>query len=185
MTDYELLVHAAEAHGEISFDRMRLADVFFAYRDGKQHHWNPLTNDADAFQLAVDLCLSINPCNYDVGVVVWDTGWSATETWEAHAGNKCAATRRAIVRAAVAHHNYQIAKHTITTVINGRTQSQIVADQPAGEGSVEQIDNTLLIAASPDLLKALRNIKTMLGKGIWPEPTSYNPAIAKATGCQL
>ena len=76
--------------------------------DGVGRHlqsWNPLTSDADAFRLMVQLGLTLQVCCYDdydrdyVGV------WKYTpESFEVvsirELGDRSAATRRAIVRAA-------------------------------------------------------------------------------------
>ena len=83
MTDRELLELAAKAvvnkswHGNESYMR------------GFMSTWNPLTNDADAFRLMVDLRLWRD--NQDICCI---------ERVEDHNGDAYAATRRAIVRAA-------------------------------------------------------------------------------------
>ena len=101
-TDRELLKLAAKAHGSISFDRFDLADVFVEFRDGGMNHWNPLTDDGDALQLAVKLRIDLE----------WREDGRIAAYRHAHADGYCftaiessredcaASTRRAIVRAA-------------------------------------------------------------------------------------
>lgn len=109
MTDRELLKLAAYAAGYWS-DEFNCPD--------KLPHlgWNPLTDDGDAFRLAVKLLISVehpNPRDLGGGYVVART-WRAYHrkmpenlfvTEEFH-GDPYAATRRAIVRAAA-----EIGKH--------------------------------------------------------------------------
>lgn len=88
MTDRELLELAAEAaFGSTSF----VGDM----------RWNPLTDDGDALRLAVKLELEILVTASGVRVfygnapMSWEPDRETLEPWD-----KCAATRRAIVRAA-------------------------------------------------------------------------------------
>lgn len=93
MTDRELLELAAKAIG---------MDIeFFGDENGfdcvtdEQEYWNPLTDDGDALRLAVKLGLVVDtkPARTYCGT----TSYSSIED---HNDNPCAATRRAIVRAA-------------------------------------------------------------------------------------
>lgn len=90
MTDRELLELAAKALGvEIGPDRV-------------WNYWNPLVDNDDAFRLAVMLRMETYHAD--------DGGWSAYASHptargiayaiEPHGSDPCAATRRAIVRAA-------------------------------------------------------------------------------------
>jgi hypothetical protein len=101
MTDRELLELAAKAAGiEIAWhkwviDPKATGGCCFALV-GTYTYWNPLTDDGDALRLAVKLGLTITS-NYHVeqkglGVIVF------TELEDSE--DFCAATRRAIVRAA-------------------------------------------------------------------------------------
>ena len=98
MTDRELLEAAATAAG------IALGEFWTPYL-GIHHaqHWNPLTDDGDAFRLAVKLELTPmhNPTLGDVHVFWEDVnGELPGESYDDHGGNRSAATRRAIVRAA-------------------------------------------------------------------------------------
>lgn len=114
-SDRELLELAAKAAG-IKID----TDTFGEYQDAHRgmvvadgEHWNPLCDDGDAFRLAVKLGISILP--YPVyaeqkhSVIAKQRRMSdtmrianPTETIELYGDDPCAATRRAIVRAAAA-----------------------------------------------------------------------------------
>lgn len=104
MTDRELLELAARAIG------MRLGGWnpcdggYFAYaglHDDTQKTWLPLTDDGDALRLAVKLemqvCIGVRRID---AVIVGDEDGQIFRGSEAKAGDICAATRRAIVRAA-------------------------------------------------------------------------------------
>lgn len=99
MTDKELLELAANAAGGLVY----VADMgwIHEYADGNRGAWwCPLDNDSDAFRLAVRLgCqLVINP---EIGITdckIGDGAWCFGG--EHHHPDGCAATRRAIVRAA-------------------------------------------------------------------------------------
>ena len=97
MSDRELLESAAKAAG---YKLERFISAVYPYPtvytvNGKP--WNPLTDDGDALRLAVKL---------GIGVIQWTNGVSATngpiglECGEPWGSDPCAATRRAIVRAA-------------------------------------------------------------------------------------
>ena len=94
MTDRELLELAAKASG---IDAKRLPHAWPDRFDDDQ--WNPLTDDGDALRLAVKLELEICFNNQEEGTTVW---CPAIGDWlpEKHGDDPCAATRRAIVRAA-------------------------------------------------------------------------------------
>jgi hypothetical protein len=99
-TDRELLEAAARAAGinakwyDVTGCLMRTAAGSGLTR------WEPLSNDGDAFRLAVKLRLDIcRPAASDKRVCVWVDHMG--DFIEEHEGNDpCAATRRAIVRAA-------------------------------------------------------------------------------------
>lgn len=112
MTDKELLELAAKAAG-ITILRHRLdnpicADILLAERtdDGHAIGWNPLTDDGDALRLAVKLNIELR--FHLAGDVPGVTATCAAdrrlpiprEPWTPEQGDKPAATRRAIVRAA-------------------------------------------------------------------------------------
>jgi hypothetical protein len=61
--------------------------------------WNPLTDDGDALRLAVKLGLTIQHLTANEEVVVSSYSGSS-EAYEFYLSDPCAATRRAIVRAA-------------------------------------------------------------------------------------
>lgn len=91
-TDRELLELAARAAGyEVLFwsDKCSFKEVPYKL-------WNPLTDDGDALRLAVRLKISVSHILIDGAHAQWDAG----VVTEAYSGNHCAATRRAIVRAA-------------------------------------------------------------------------------------
>lgn len=91
MTDRELLERAAMAAGiDVRWyggGCLRVADKC----NGFAGNWNPLVNDGDALRLAVRLKLE------GVAGEVWATAGSSINDYER---DPCAATRRAIVRAA-------------------------------------------------------------------------------------
>lgn len=103
--DRDLLELAAKAAG-VKTMRTPLGNLVTERDDGQQ--WNPLADDGDALRLAVTLSLNVERCPDDVGryVRAWRPGTemiaapvSVVEEFEAK-GDPCAATRRAIVRAA-------------------------------------------------------------------------------------
>ena len=108
MNDRELLELAAKAAGikgkfgdkfNIGPDEVDCTDLFFVEDDSNCAVWNPLTDDGDALRLAVKLELEICFNNQEEGTTVW---CPAIGDWlpEKHGDDPCAATRRAIVRAA-------------------------------------------------------------------------------------
>lgn len=101
MSDRELLEKAARAAGLIPEE---FADSA-SYLDGFLDRWNPLTDDADALRLAVELNLDIRYESYDAGVAAivvaaWDDAPEAVHEIFERDGPR--AVRRAIVRAAAA-----------------------------------------------------------------------------------
>ena len=100
MTDRELLELAAKAAGyEIGW----IGGIAWA-QDGDKfvECWNPIADDGDALRLAVALGLQVTP-EPAIGCVtagIPDEGWQEERIDEG--GDLCAATRRAIVRAAAA-----------------------------------------------------------------------------------
>jgi hypothetical protein len=103
-SDRELLERAAKAAG-LRISRWREAPfecgvVKDAAGELVRTNWNPLTDDGDAFRLAVKLGLAI--CDwrqYERACVDTEDG---KEYWEPVGDDPYAATRRAIVRAAAA-----------------------------------------------------------------------------------
>ena len=92
-TDRELLEKAAKAAG------MKPETWFDGHNDeGREtgDYWNPLTDDGDALRLAVKLCLWVHIGKYHVAI---DSHFIEEAV---NQSDPCAATRRAIVRAAAA-----------------------------------------------------------------------------------
>ena len=101
MTDRELLELAAKAAGinQTGWDDTNpgIEPALVAVDENDcAYHWNPLTDDGDAFRLAVKLRIDIAHA-LDFVVVAGD-GTASSLRRENGAG--CSATRRAIVRAA-------------------------------------------------------------------------------------
>ena len=86
-TDRELLEFAAKASG---------LDGYFASDDQSERdeYWDPLTNDGDAFRLAVNIGIAFRK----IGNMAMVIGLGQHD--EYINDDACAATRRAIVRAA-------------------------------------------------------------------------------------
>jgi hypothetical protein len=106
MNDRELLTWAAKAAGV-------RCDGFthdgWVKTDGPTLHgaptytaWNPLVDDANAFRLAVKLNLCVDAIANERTEAMWVIGTVIDSVQEPHEGDACAATRRAIVRAAAA-----------------------------------------------------------------------------------
>jgi hypothetical protein len=91
MTDKELLELAAKAAGiEINwFKRERLTG-----------QWNPLTDDGDALRLAVKLKIAVTYPEDESCVRVWYGSMETEPLCDDLGSDPCAATRRAITRAA-------------------------------------------------------------------------------------
>ena len=100
MTDKQLLEAAAKAAGITVGD---YHPDFGVWNDNTGREWNPLTNDGDAFRLAVLLGIEPRQTN-DMSSALWSTdappGFAVRN--EMHNGDPLAATRRSIVRAAAA-----------------------------------------------------------------------------------
>lgn len=93
MTDREMLKLAAKAIGEKIVGELD----GWALLEGVQEGWNPLTDDGDALRLAVTLRM------YLMHLGAADVGARCPQSApmvEDYNGDPCAATRRAIVRAA-------------------------------------------------------------------------------------
>lgn len=103
MTDRELLEAAALAAGlhedwpAPHYGVQWNGDGLWCFGNGEGLLWNPLTDDGDALRLAVALRIRIG--GIDQRAVAFA---GALECWELERGDPCAATRRAIVRAAAA-----------------------------------------------------------------------------------
>lgn len=105
-TDRELLELAAKAAGidvtwNADFDGFEYP-VMFRQSLTNWERWNPLTDDGDALRLAVKLCIGIEIFQRDVVRVDFEHKNGQTRYWAEDVENDdpCAATRRAIVRAA-------------------------------------------------------------------------------------
>lgn len=98
-TDRELLELAARAAGINALNYCEEGMQLIAA--GKLQYWNPLTDDGDALRLAVKLDIGISLSSFYV-----DAGehahYAIAESFSEHQGDKYAATRCAIVRAAAA-----------------------------------------------------------------------------------
>lgn len=99
MDDRELLELAAKAAGmPPPWDEN---DVFSAWVDGPSedsgHWWNPLTDDGDALRLAVKVNLHFSALNHSA-IASHDSTLVYVQI--EYGDDRCAATRRAIVRAA-------------------------------------------------------------------------------------
>jgi hypothetical protein len=92
MTDQELLELAAKAAGQ---ERSVAGEL---WSNARGLPWNPLADDGDALRLAVNLGVDVVQFT---GCVRVDVAGGA-DVYEKHDGDPCAATRRAIVRAAAA-----------------------------------------------------------------------------------
>lgn len=104
MSDRELLEAAARAAGWMpngSWEWSPRAEAFRYRVGGDWVEWNPLTDDGDAFRLAVKLGMAVS-VEFQVGStsVLW--GPPMGNVRESHGDDPYAATRRAIVRASAA-----------------------------------------------------------------------------------
>jgi hypothetical protein len=104
MNDRELLEMAAKAAGVVQC-RTDSGEIF--YHSGRDHPWDPLTDDGDALRLAVSLGLIIDvrygdkPGANTVCVNYWPKGSTAPYlSVSEYSEDQLTATRRAIVRAA-------------------------------------------------------------------------------------
>lgn len=102
MTDRELLERAAKAAGELTPSWYGNS----AYFDGVLQRWNPLTDDGDAFRLAMSLRINIEHMrtqnNKPHGVNCWPVGRGDCAHISNDLDEYVAGTRRAIVSAAAA-----------------------------------------------------------------------------------
>jgi hypothetical protein len=103
MTDRELLEAAAKAAGELYTEPAPEGGLYLS----NSVYWNPLTNDGDALRLAVELGLFISHSTHKPGEtsygfvgIAW-YGQRVEFESEKFTDDPYAATRRAIVRAAV------------------------------------------------------------------------------------
>lgn len=108
MNDKELLELSAKAYGGLEYSEA-CRDWIFKHTDGNYGAWwNPLTNDADAFRLAVKLNLHVDANELECVVFIHgnfgkdENGKKITCKMieEVHGTDPLTATRRAIVRAA-------------------------------------------------------------------------------------
>jgi len=101
MSDRELLEAAAKAAG-IKGQWMAEPpdglneDPYFNFVLATGYIWNPLTSDADALRLAVKLKMTVDVTDEASGAGAIGLKWCS----EPYKDDRCAATRRAIVRAA-------------------------------------------------------------------------------------
>lgn len=101
MNDRELMEAAAKAAGIGLTKKFLIADSVAKTKTGDS--WAPLIDDGDALRLAVRLGLRVE-CSLDGQAYVWrgdDLIWNEFALHENVDGQRRAATRRAIVRAAV------------------------------------------------------------------------------------
>jgi hypothetical protein len=101
MTDRELLEAAAKAAGMPHTYNDFWRGFYIRNPNGSwvpNHHWNPLTDDGDAFRLMVSLRMNVHLDSNMVDVDPDGVSWFS----EAYGDDPYAATRRAIVRAAAA-----------------------------------------------------------------------------------
>lgn len=96
MTDKELIVLAALAIG-VDMEAGQEILVFNDVYPERQRRWDPLGDDGDALRLAVKLSFNVYHAAASVFVEDLDVD---VEVYEGYEGDKLAATRRAIVRAA-------------------------------------------------------------------------------------
>jgi hypothetical protein len=104
VTDRELLELAAKAAGILPLPDGKELDAapdggLMICGGGEVKYWNPLTDDGVALRLAVKLRLTIMQLSSNEEVLVSSYSGSI-EAYEFHLSDPCAATRRAIVRAA-------------------------------------------------------------------------------------
>ncbi len=95
MTDREMLELAARAAGIVVTDDMRELWLHVG-----SSAWNPLTDDGDALRLAVKLEILVLAARGFAVANSTDSGEGGTVVRIALKDDPCAATRRAIVRAA-------------------------------------------------------------------------------------
>lgn len=99
MTDRELLELAAKAAGIQG--RYELGVIWCKNPFGDEYGFNPLNDDGDALRLAVKLRLQVTPGTYNSDeFTVYRAGYAECHEHVHYQQDQCAATRRAIVRAA-------------------------------------------------------------------------------------
>jgi hypothetical protein len=98
MTDRELLELAAKAIGLPECGWM--GPAFMYVKDNTFIDWNPLSDDGDAFRLAVKLEIAINPFAGKTVFLHTESGRLGHEKWDCWDDDPYAATRQAITRAA-------------------------------------------------------------------------------------
>lgn len=101
MTDHELIIAAAKVAG---IEVYRDEGLYWIKEPVENIFWNPLYSDADAFRLMVDQTLILTPQGPHISVDWFGRGCGAIE--EPFGVDKCAATRRAIVRAVIEKAKY-------------------------------------------------------------------------------
>lgn len=105
MSDQELLELAAKAAGVVGtyyagvLNDEYVEGIVYIRSDGQQCVWNPLADDGDALRLAVKLKIDVAHTNIHSPQVHALADLKVQE-WEDSSKDPCAATRRAIVRAA-------------------------------------------------------------------------------------
>ena len=98
MTNREMLKFAAKAAGiDVQWDCPERGMMMLTPNGTDTMTWNPITDDGDAFRLAVELRLEIG---FPSLAIVWSFGRNSKVCREMYTGDPLAATRRAIVRAA-------------------------------------------------------------------------------------
>ena len=123
MSDRELLKFAAKAMHNLQNshfcnytvvnEEVGVCLELGSHRGAFTRYWNPLTNDGDALRLAVSLLIQVVQDRMGFVKVGWSVGfdsgtpsmdgrgpWYLKEWLSDHSGDRQAATRRAIVRAA-------------------------------------------------------------------------------------
>lgn len=102
-SDRELLEMAAKAAGHTHLRYCKTHMAMVPEPEGEEalpfSVWNPLTDDGDALRLAVVVGIDVD--QYGDRVETWKAGLEGFIV-EPYSGDPCAATRRAIVRAAAA-----------------------------------------------------------------------------------
>jgi hypothetical protein len=98
-TDRDLLELAAKAAG-LTWSKSKdiTHDGLWIIKPSVKTYWNPLTDDGDALRLAVKLGLLVDVCEEATGAQALNVAFCT----EAINNDPCAATRRAITRAAAA-----------------------------------------------------------------------------------
>lgn len=103
MTDVEMLKLAAKAAGLQWLAAKADEGLLVGTTCDDSRIWNPLTDDSDAFRLAVKLQMSTDIGATEISVCWWfydEQGRGLAAVYEPVSDDLAAATRRAIVRAA-------------------------------------------------------------------------------------